>query len=154
MPVKYTDEVFAQKFWERVDKISDPSGCWLWTGYIDSNGYGMAKLKRKSIRTHVLSYNLTGHTIIDGLQLAHSNNCLGKRNCCNPEHLTPKTPSENNLDKHRDGTMTYAKLIPSQVIEIRRRIAAGEKQKDLAQEFGVGRTAITAINSRKTWYHI
>ena len=150
----YTDEVFAQKFWERVDKISDPSGCWLWTAVKDNKGYGYVRWKGKMIRTHVVSYLLTQNTIPEGLDLAHSENCKGKKNCCNPDHLTPKTRRDNRLDMHRDGTFSVAKLNPEQVLEIRRRLADGETQRKIAEDFGVTHTVVTNINTGKTWNHI
>lgn len=149
---KYTTEMFLHKFWERVDKISDPSGCWLWIGQTETKGYGNVVWNGKVRKTHIVSYLLTGHTIPDGLQLAHSGNCKGKRNCCNPDHLTPKTNKENCLDKIRDGTL--GKLNAEQVFDIRRRIAAGEKQIDLAKEFSISKGNISIINSRKSWNHI
>lgn len=154
MTRKYTEEVFAQKFWEKVDKESDPSGCWLWTAVKDGKGYGYVRWKGKMRRTHLVSYNLTGNTIPEGLDLAHSEKCKGKKNCCNPDHLTPKTRSENVLDKHRDGTFTVAKLNPDNILEIRRRLADGETHRKIAEDFGVKHTVITNINTGKTWAHV
>lgn len=139
-------------FWTRVDKTSDPQGCWLWTGQIQSNGYGVIKWCNKNKRAHRLAYLLTGHTIPEGLILRHSEHCVGKRHCCNPDHLTPGTHSENNLDMHRDGTMTWAKLTAEQILDIRARV--GQTRKEIADEFGVNEDAISKIILRKRWKHI
>jgi len=138
-------------FWAKVDKTSDPKGCWLWTGFIKSDGYGVIRWHNKKRTAHTLSYNLTGHTIPDGLVLAHSEHCIGKRHCCNPNHLTPKTHHENAIDMHRDGTM-ICKLTEEQILDIRTRV--GQTQKEIAEEFGVDHTTIYKIIHRKRWTHI
>jgi hypothetical protein len=138
-------------FWARVDKISDPQGCWLWTGQIRSDGYGVIKWCNKYKTVHRLAYILTGHTIPEGLVLRHSEYCVGKRHCCNPDHLTPGTHSDNNLDMHRDGTMP-CKLTAEQVLDIRARV--GQTQKEIADHFGIEHTTIYKIIHRKRWKHI
>lgn len=42
MAAGYTGEgqPLAERFWAKVQKSSDPDGCWLWTGATYSNGYG------------------------------------------------------------------------------------------------------------------
>jgi hypothetical protein len=74
------------------------------------------------------------------------------KNCCNPDHLEPGTQSENELDKHRDGTMVQAKLTAEQVLEIRKR--SNERHCDLAREFSVERGTVSNIINRKRWSHI
>jgi len=158
MPVAYTEEKFAEKFWERVDKTSDASGCWLWTGNKIHNGYGTVNCKRKHKLAHRVAYLLTGHIIPENLVLAHSEHCVGKRHCCNPAHLTPKTSAQNQADRIRDGTTVRgdicynAKLTEAQVLDIRARV--GDLQEDLAKEFGVSRKNISSIMKRKSWKHI
>jgi hypothetical protein len=67
---------------------------------------------------------------------------------------------QNSLDKHRDGTYLCgerchsSKLTESQVQEIRRQSAAGALQQSLAETFGIGQTAISAIIRRQTWAHL
>ena len=154
MPAKYTEEQFIQKFWERVDKTSDASGCWLWTGCKIPYGHGHVRWKGKTRYTHVVAWLLTGNIIPEGLELAHSGICKGKPHCCNPEHLTPKTRNENQLDRHRDGTMVQAKFNEEEVRQIRRRLAEGETQTKIAKDFNVSKDAISSIKRGRTWSHV
>jgi DNA-binding NarL/FixJ family response regulator len=48
----------------------------------------------------------------------------------------------------------FSKLKDAQVIEIKRRLAAGESQKTIADAFNVSPRAISDINCGKTWGHI
>jgi len=130
-------------FWERVDKTSDTHGCWLWTGPKNRDGYGQVWWNGVKSSSHRRAFLLSGRPIPEGLQLAHSNLCKGKRHCCNPDHLTPKTRSQNQLDKHRDGTYTQAKLTPEQVTELRAKATYRGAQRTLAKEYGVSESTIS-----------
>lgn len=81
-------------FWAKVDKTSDPRGCWLWQGTVNSKGYGQIRIASKAHRTHRLAYRLVVGDIPDGLCLDH---LCRVRHCCNPDHLEPVTNRENIL---------------------------------------------------------
>jgi len=82
--------------------------------------------------------------------------CHGSKGPTNNEldNLSWGTQSQNTLqDKLRDGTGSN-KVTAAQVVEIRRRNAEGERQEDLAVEFGITQPAVSAICLRKTWKHL
>lgn len=70
------------------------------------------------------------------------------------------TSAENESDKRAHGRdLTgerhhQAKLTEAQVIEIRRRRAAGEQGRSLAREFGVTESAICSIHNRRSWRYV
>lgn len=93
-------ERFERKF------IPEPnSGCWLWTGSVDSKGYGQIRMPGKARQgrlryaTHI-SLELAGHEIPDGLEACHhcDNPC-----CVNPDHLFVGTHQDNMRDSWRKG---------------------------------------------------
>ena len=65
--------------------------------------------------------------------------------------------SQNYADSVRHGTAArgtrqgHARLTAEQVLEIRRRLAAGEMQRDVAARFGVHKTTISQIKRGKNW---
>jgi hypothetical protein len=67
----------------------DGIGCWIWTGYVISSGYGQFG---KRTRAHRYVYELLVGPIPDGLILDHL--CRVRR-CVNPDHLEPVTMAEN-----------------------------------------------------------
>ena len=137
---------------ERFEKYIDKSGeCWLWIGYCNvRHGYGQFSYEGKIWRTHRLMYlHCNGELPEEPLVVRHK---CSNRNCCNPEHLEPGTKSQNELDKHRDGTMVHAKLTAEQVLEIRKR--TDKNQTELGLEYGVLQTTISRIIQRKLWTHI
>ena len=82
-----------ERFMRFVDKRIN--GCWVWTAYIERNGYGrFMPVKGKNCWAHRISYELHVGPIPQGLHLDH---LCKNRACCNPAHLQPVTQRENNL---------------------------------------------------------
>lgn len=75
----------------------------------------------------------------------------------NADNLYWGTPKQNQLDRKRHGTASIgdrhgmSKLTSSVVETIRHRLSLGEKQLDLAKEFGVSQPAISHIATQKRW---
>jgi HNH endonuclease len=70
--------------WENKYIVSE-TGCWLWTGSLDTNGYAQYKANNRTVRAHKYIYErLTKEKIPPGYQLHHE---CRNRNCVNPDHL-------------------------------------------------------------------
>ena len=76
-----------ERFWAKVEKTDI---CWLWTGTVDSAGYGRCG---QGI-AHRYAYKLVVGPIPEGLSLDH---LCRVRNCVRPDHLEPVTQRENVL---------------------------------------------------------
>jgi len=88
----------ARRFWAKVDKTDT---CWVWTGAIQSRGYGSFGIGDKRTETaHRIAYLTLVGPISDGLELDHL--CLNKR-CVRPDHLEAVTPQVNNQRAHDNG---------------------------------------------------
>ncbi len=93
----------------------------------------------------------------DGMEACHNN---GDNTDNRASNLRWDTHRENILDKFRHGTMPLgekhhaAKLTEEQVIEIRRRRAAGEPRGGLSKEFGIHVRTISWITCRRGWKHV
>lgn len=72
----------------RMEPRGFTSPCWIWTGFITSNGYG----RMGSTYAHRATYMQFVGLIPDGLELDH---LCRVRECCNPYHLEPVTRKEN-----------------------------------------------------------
>lgn len=88
-----------ERLWLNVNR-SGPGGCWLWTGPIDRNGYGVFNVGGRSDlrkhRAHRFVYEILVGPIPEGLVLDHVR-ALGcrHRHCVNPAHLEPVTQGTN-----------------------------------------------------------
>lgn len=149
----------TERFWKKVRKTDS---CWIWVGGSNSYGYGnIWNSGRKVLASHV-SWELHNGPIPEGLCVLH--NCPGGDNpiCVNPAHLFLGTKAVNNSDRAQKGRNrdqrgeknSTSRLTAQQVIEIRRRIAAGEIQRNLATEYGVHYCTISDIKVRKIWKHV
>lgn len=141
-------ETLEQAFWRRV-AVSD--GCWLWTGNLDKDGYGVFILSRRQRRAHVVSLELSGRPVPRGMYGCHR---CDNPSCVNPAHLYVGTPKQNVADAVSRGRLNLqrnAKLNAAQVIAIR---SAAGTHEAIAAEYGVARATVSLIKERRTWGHI
>jgi hypothetical protein len=119
-------------------------------------------LKGQVVYAHRLSWTLAnGRPVPEGMFVCHTCDVT----CCvNPAHLFIGTNADNMADAKRKGRTRNAprrgvdhamvKLSVEQVLAIRKRFAAGDKQVAIAAAFGVTQANVWAIGNRKTWQHI
>jgi hypothetical protein len=137
-----------------------PDECKIWPYGLSYRGYGIVRVA--GIRTkfvHVIACtDRWGPAPKPEMQAAHGP--CHNPSCWNGEHLSWKTPTENQADKHRDGTHIEgerhpgAKLTTADVLEIRAAAASGATQLRLAAQYGVSKSLIWAILKRKKWTHV
>jgi hypothetical protein len=87
------------RFWAKVQP--DPSGCWIWTGALNSRGYGSWGTNGIARSTHRVTYEAFVGPVPTGLTIDHL--CEVKA-CCNPVHLEVVTRAENSRRHYRRQT--------------------------------------------------
>lgn len=82
------ERLFARREFKKCpDPLLDVEGpCWIYTGYITKQGYGMIRINYKTWLTHKLAYTLIRGPVPEGLELDH---CCCQKACFNPSHLEP-----------------------------------------------------------------
>lgn len=86
--------------WPAVDDrltarlAADPSGCLLWTGLLDKDGYGRTWLDGRKQLVHRVVWELLNGPIAEGMQLDHL--CRVRR-CASIDHLEVVTNRVNAL---------------------------------------------------------
>jgi len=79
------------RFWAKVNKTE---ACWLWTGALDTSGYGVFRWEGSNWKAHRWAWTQARRPIPDGLTIDH---LCRVRHCVNPDHLEPVTMRTNLL---------------------------------------------------------
>lgn len=73
------------------------TGCWMWMGCLEREGYGVLNVwtgeKWKQVRAHRFAYEHARGPVPVGLVLDHR--ACDSRWCCNPHHVEAVTPWQN-----------------------------------------------------------
>ena len=158
--------VLEDRFWQKIDhngplpKDASLGNCWTWTGSRNACGYGTFAVNSQNRLAHRVCWELCNGEIPEGMCVCHRRDTPG---CCRITHLFLGTPADNVQDRDRKKRRTplcgighpRAKLSDEDVLEIRRRYAAGNVfQYELAKEFGVTQPMVGFIVRRESWKHL
>lgn len=141
------------RFLKHLD-LHAPTGCWIWHGSCDDDGYGRFKVGPRTVHAHRYAFEQVFGPIPTGKVLRHTCHC---RQCCNPEHVIPGTHQENIADRQARGSTARGErngracLTTDQVIVIRDRLAQGETPYRIAKDYPVSARAIAHIRDGRTW---
>jgi hypothetical protein len=152
-------EFYAQRIFARISKPNGEDGCWLWQGAKTSGGYGSIKIEYKVYPTHRVVYEaFNGATNLDVCHRCDTPLCV------NPKHLFAGTEKDNiqdminkkrnNPEKTRGSNSARAILNEANVLEIKRLLAKGVKEKRLGPIFGVSSRTISNIKRGLSWGHL
>jgi hypothetical protein len=81
----------------RIDKLT---GCHLWTGFRNSDGYGQMRVGGVNRTTHRIAWEAAHGPIPEGMVVMHT---CDNPPCCNPAHLKLGTPGDNVRDRIERG---------------------------------------------------
>lgn len=143
------------------------SGCWLWTGFVQHFGHGNIRYNGRYWSAHRLAWTLVNGPIPDGMCVCHRCDVPA---CGNVDHLFLGTAGDNTRDmvrkgRNRGGRVPYdsqvrgesqprSKLTDAGVVELRSRVANGEKIARICREYGVSQQSAWNAVHRITWRHV
>ena len=135
-----------ERFWSKVRKTD---GCWWWTGGRTENGHGRFwREGRLDGAPRVSLELLIQHRIPRRLYILHR---CGNPLCVRPEHLYVGRQSDNMRDAAIAGTLGCQKLLPEDVLAIRKMLARGVHPDRVANEFGITTRNVYMILRGRTW---
>lgn len=139
----------------QYSKVDEQTGCRVWTGGRQENGYGVTYGDGyKTTTAHRLAYQEYKGPIPKGMLVCHT---CDNRACINPEHLFLGSSLDNNLDAQAKGRHPHgethggARLTAIDVEVIRK---SSLTQVELAKMYGVKQPHISRILLRQSWAHI
>jgi hypothetical protein len=147
---------FRERFLEKVEKDA-PGGCWEWTAYKTSGGYGGFWTQSGDKHAHRISYRMYVGPIPDDLVVRH---LCHNRTCVNPDHLKVGTQAANIQDSIERGTHTRGVdrvdgFTEAEVRDIRRRYNETEiTMAELAEEYDVSLPTISRVIRRLTYRYV
>jgi len=125
-----------------VQLPKNPEQCWKWMGRINHQGRAVKQFGGNPITAQRWVWLTFFGPIPDGLVVY---NTCGNRACPNPAHLA----CGFQADANRSGA--NAKLLPSDVREIREALQEGRGVSWLATRFGVTHSTIREIGAGTSW---
>jgi hypothetical protein len=145
------------RFWSKAI-VRGPEDCWTWARG-KCEGYGVVGIGTKqSFLAHRVAFTLSKGPIPAGMDVLHS---CDNRLCVNPNHLSPGTNADNVADRvkkdrsrkigNRGDKCPTRVLSSDDVRRIRKLVAGGVLQKDLAAHYGVSRATISLTVNNKRW---
>lgn len=133
-----------------------PDECWKWSGHFGGRQSSLRPYfttEGKRYIAYRLVYELVkGHPVPDDALILHSCDNGGfPTGCCNPAHMRIGSHKENMADmKHRE-----RHGLPHHVVRaIRKLLADGRTQEQIAELYGVSRETISAIATRRVYNHV
>lgn len=158
---KFGAEKSVEVMWSRIDK-NGPNGCWIYSGQINSKGYGAFTYNGKPmVAVHRFIYQQVHGPIPRNVFCLHK--CDTPR-CCNPDHIFLGDDAANHADmvrkrRHAHGeTNKRSKLTEAQVLEIRAnppRLGRGFREiNEYAARYGVSVGTIYCSMTGRTWKHL
>lgn len=152
MPREKKSEI--ERFIEKIRPNPD-TGCWEWTAWVNSWGYGFFSGNRKSRLAHRSSYELFCGEIPDDMLVLHK--CDNPR-CVRPSHLFLGTVKDNSRDMVEKGRQAYGtkngncKTSPEVIREIKAR--QDLKLREISEMFGISIKQASRIRRGEQWKHI
>jgi len=137
----------------------DDSGCSVWLGTVNPQGYGRLSVRGRLWAAHRLSWHLHRGDIPPGVFVLHRCDNPG---CVNPEHLWLGTQQDNVDDMVAKGRACFrgkgsahprAKLTEEKVLAIRAALAGGVSLRSQARAYGVSEKTLRDLRARVTWRH-
>lgn len=167
------------RFYAKVDRDGPlmpgmDTPCWRWIGGVDACGYGRFWIEGKVQIASRVAWLIERGEIPAGMEVCHR---CDNGNCPRFDHLFLGTHAENMSDMRAKGRMFKVADVPKasgdrngarthpqkmirsglsefDVLDIRRRFIDGERQKDLAAEYGIKQSAMSSLVHGHSWSHL
>lgn len=156
----------GELFKQLISNTNIVNGCWEWAGGLYWDGYGQKGLRINNKKVTRRAHRLVFECLYGPLGDKHVCHRCDNPKCINPAHLFLGTKSENMSDMllkkrgkkihqcARGEKIAKAKLKSIQIPQILELKKLGFSIVDIAANFGVRASCISAVINGVTWNHI
>jgi hypothetical protein len=148
---RYTTGLPVKERLAKCSRRDAATGCLLWTGNLNTAGYGRMSIGNVPLLAHRVAYATCVGPVPDGMFVCHS---CDRPACIEPSHLFLGTNADNMADKVAKGRQLQGEAVPvatltaDQVLAIR---ADPRRQWVIAQEYGVTQGQVSFIKRFEQW---
>lgn len=143
-----------QDFWNLTEL--SPSGCLIWKGHRNVDGYGEFGFGGHGNVAHRLAWIFKKGPIPEGLSVLHK---CDNRKCVNVEHLYLGTQQQNVIDRDTRGRQASkhgannpnCKTKPEEIQTLRLLFTLGATRRQLCRLFKLEYSTVKYIVRRKLW---
>ena len=141
-------KVLRSVLWSKRE-VDEVAGCWVWTGTWTADGRGVLSFCNRKWPVGVAAaYVWLGRPLGSPGFVGRVRSCPNPA-CFHPDHLVV---AATRRELHRTGRM---KLTPTQVVDARRRVAAGETKAEVARSLGVVPGTVQFLTDPEgSWSHV
>lgn len=160
-PDLHTDFGYGSLYARFIAKLDreDANGCVLWGGGAGNKGRGRIRYQGEMLGAPRVAFFIANGEFDDRLHVLHSCDTPA---CVEPSHLSLGTAADNARDREERGrgherkgeAAGPSKLTEAQVLDIYARAHAGENQSDIANDYGICASNVSAIKTGQNWSHI
>lgn len=127
------------------------SGCREFVGCLSDTGYGVINMYDITVKAPRLAWSIFYGVPVRGDRYIRHR--CDNPICIEPKHLTDGTQADNIRDilERKGHPRATAKITEEQAIEIR---SDPRKQFEIAEDYGITRTAVWSIKNGRTWSHL
>jgi len=142
-----------QERFNRLVQVATDSGCWLWQGAINSDGYGNMRDENGKVESsHRIAWRIFKGQIPPKMSVLHK---CDNPPCANPDHLFLGFQVDNNIDCYKKGRRNNngvnnprCKLTKETVDKIR---IDGRVSHIIASEYGISSSHVRRLKNGKDW---
>lgn len=144
-------------FFDRVE-VNDETGCHIWKGPKDKDGYGLFWNHKKLVRAHRLAFERAYGIYPGKLFVLHR---CDVPSCVNPDHLFLGTAMDNAQDRNKKKRQAKGESFPlrtkrrSVTEEIVREIrGSNERECEIVRRLKLPQSTVNHIRLRRSWKHV
>ena len=145
----------ADRFWDKVRKTDT---CWIWTGALNAQGYGVIDIDGVNRRAHRFVLEMNGQQLPSDMMVLHK---CDNPPCVNPDHLFLGSQTDNVKDmRDKSRASDYftqkahdhpASRLTEDDVENIKALKGKISQKEIGAMYGIAQQTVSKIHTGRRY---